>query len=265
MVSTILTTTVHKISSYHQMSCRSMHTSATVNAQPTRFNDLEFWFWVDAPKLSLLTVFSKREMLIDIVSQAAYRQETCPLFAEYVPGVVWDRRAKCLTAVLQYSPAVFPSLRSVTPHLTSRWDGLFLIWHPERKHYTSAGADTRSAEKRRADNQIVRFGDTPCDLFGAVSDERWPRSKMVVLHWHNRFNDGRRHCRPTKDRLRWNCDTWSGLGSTISQCDNLTSNNFSPTNRNAGGNDAMIKVIDRHIMYTFFFIHVVTVGVRNCQ
>lgn len=178
MVSTILTTTVHKISSYHQMSCRSMHTSATVNAQPTRFNDLEFWFWVDAPKLSLLTVFSKREMLIDIVSQAAYRQETCPLFAEYVPGVVWDRRAKCLTAVLQYSPAVFPSLRSVTPHLTSRWDGLFLIWHPERKHYTSAGADTRSAEKRRADNQIVRFGDTPCDLFGPSQtkddhDQKW--------------------------------------------------------------------------------------------
>lgn len=147
---------------------------------------------------------------------------------------------------LRYSPAVSPSLRLVTPHLTSRWDGLFLIWHPERKQYSSAGADTRSAEKRRAENQIVRFGDTLCD-FWAVSGERWPRSKVVVLHWHNRFNDGRRHCRPTKDRLRWNCDT------------------FSPTNRIAGGNDAMIKVIDRHIKYTFFFIHVVTVGVRKYQ
>lgn len=121
--------------------------SATVNAQPTRFNDLEL-----------------REILIDSVSQPSYRQETCPVFAEYVHGVVWDWRAKCLTAVLQYSPIVFPSLRSVTPHLTSRWDGLFLIWHPERKHYTSAGADTRSAGKRRAENQIVRFSDTLCDF-----------------------------------------------------------------------------------------------------
>lgn len=143
---------LHMIS-YHQKSCRSMHkvpwftlnqpgariwhsaSRHTKDTQVITATFCSFWFFFEeqADQYCVQSITSVSDMSCSCRKNLLY----WPTASEPVFGY------KCLAAILQYSRGALPSLRPVT---LQQWDGLFLIWHPQRKNYTSVGAGTGRAE-----------------------------------------------------------------------------------------------------------------------
>lgn len=235
MVSTTLTTTYDQFLSSRELQEHAQ--SATVDAQPTRFHDFEFCKGQASRCTQVITAmaFSKRKMLIDIVSQASYRQDTsCPghvLSLQKMTLVLFGTAPNTLQLSFNIPPE--HSQRSVGSRRILLAVEIVCFWFDTRsRKITPQRAQAPGVpKKRRVENQIVRFSDTLCEFRPSQTkddhDQKWSWTGTTG----SMTSSLSCHQRQAAMKL-WQSELVRGPGSTIYQCDNLTTNNFSTTNRN---------------------------------